>query len=114
MVRQEKLTVRHEMRGGKGDVYLYHILGEEELMGHGRLYARVVLPPGSSIGVHEHIGETEPYYITRGKGIFIDADGSRVPVKAGDVCLISCGESHGMENDGPEELEMIALVIYEG
>lgn len=114
MVRQETLTVKHELRGGKGDVYLYHIMGADEMMGHAMMYARVVLPPGSSIGVHEHVGNTEPYYIIRGSGIFTDADGSQVRVKAGDVCLIACGESHGMENDSDEEeMEMIALILNE-
>lgn len=113
MVRREELVVRHELRGGKGDIYMYHIMKGDELMGHATMYARVVLPPGSSIGVHQHVGNTEPYYITRGNGIFIDADGSRVPVKAGDVCLIACGESHGMENNGTEDLEMIALILNE-
>ena len=98
MVRKENLVVKHEIRGGTGDVYMYHILEENELMGHGTLYARVVLPPGSSIGYHRHVGNTEPYYI----------------LKAGDVCVIACGESHGMENTGKEDLEIMALIINEG
>ena len=112
MVRKENLEVRHEMRGGRGDVYLYHIVPQEELMGHGRLFARIVLPAGSSIGLHTHEKDTEPYYILKGNGIFTDADGSRVPVGPGDVCTIACGESHAMENTGTEDLEMIALVLY--
>ena len=113
MVRKETLTVKHELRGGKGDIYMYHIMNTDELMGHATMYARVVLPPGSSIGVHQHVGNTEPYYILKGKGIFTDADGSRIPVTVGDVCLIACGESHGMENAGEEDLEMIALILNE-
>ena len=113
MVCREELTVKHEMRGGKGDVYIYHVLSAEELMGHGTLYARVVLPPGSSIGYHQHIGNTEPYYILRGNGVFMDADGSRIPVGPGDVCRIACGESHGMENTGTEDVEFMALVLNE-
>lgn len=113
MVRKENKIVRHEMRGGKGDVYMYHILPQEEMMGHGRLFARIVLPAGSSIGRHTHEGDTEPYYILRGNGIFTDADGSRVPVGPGDICTIACGESHAIENTGEEDLEMIALVLFE-
>ncbi|MCI8400597.1 MAG: cupin domain-containing protein [Lachnospiraceae bacterium] len=114
MVRKENLVVKHEIRGGTGDVYMYHILEENELMGHGTLYARVVLPPGSSIGYHRHVGNTEPYYILKGSGIFVDEKGERVPVQAGDVCVIACGESHGMENTGKEDLEIMALIINEG
>ena len=110
MVREHRFQERHEMRGGTGPVYLYHIEEKEELLGHGRLFAKIVLPPGSSIGVHEHIDETEPYYIIEGEGIFIDADGSRVPVKAGDCCLIDPGQSHGIENNSDRDMVFIALV----
>lgn len=114
MVRKEICETKSNLRGGNGEVHFYHIMKSEELMGHGTMYARVVLPSGSSIGVHQHIGNTEPYYILKGEGIFTDADGSRIPVKAGDVCLIQCGESHGMENTSSEDLEMLALIINEG
>ncbi len=113
MVRKENLAVRREMRGGKGDVYLYHILPQEEMMGHGRLFARIVLPPGSSIGRHTHEGDTEPYYILKGQGLFTDADGSQTTVGPGDVCTIACGESHAIENTGDTDLEMIALILFE-
>ncbi len=112
MVRKEKMEVRHEMRGGKGDVYLYHVLEEDEMLGYGRLYARVVLPPGSSIGVHEHAKDTEPFYILKGTGLFTDTDGSVVRVNPGDVCLIGFGNSHGIENDGDEDLELMALILF--
>ena len=67
----------------------------------------------SSIGYHEHLGETEPYYIVSGHGTFIDHDQTRIPVGPDDVCLIACGQSHGFENDSDEELVMMALVYNE-
>ncbi len=111
MVKHETLEIRHELRGGKGDAYLYTILGEEGLLGHGTTYARVVLPPGCSIGYHQHVGNTEPYYILSGCGIFTDADGSRIEVKPGDVCTIEPGQSHGMENAGDEDLVFMGLIL---
>lgn len=100
-------------RGGKGEVIFRHILSKEELMGHGALYAQVTIKPHSSIGYHQHVGNTEPYYIISGKGTFIDNAGSRRDVVPGDVCLIKVGESHGMENNTDEDLVMIALVLNE-
>lgn len=67
----------------------------------------------SSRGFHEHIGETEPYYIISGHGTFIDNDKTRIPVGPGDACLIECGQGHGFENDSDEELVMMALVYNE-
>ena len=78
------------LRGGKGKLEMHHILKPEELNGHGRMYALVKMEPHSSIGVHDHIGETEPYYVLSGHGTFIDHDGSRIPVGPDDVCIIEC------------------------
>ena len=110
MVRKHNLETKQNVRGGNGPVHFYHVLETEELYGHGRLYAKLVLPPGSSIGVHEHIGETEPYYILEGTATFIDENGQRVPIEAGDVCTILPGQSHGVENTGDQDLVMMALV----
>ena len=114
MVCKEQPVIKEHLRGGKGHVVMYHIMDENELMGHATMYARVVIPPHCSIGIHQHVGNTEPYYILKGEGIFTDADGSRKVVHAGDICKIECGESHGMENESEEDLEMIALIINEG
>ena len=113
MVRKTIFETKYDLRDGHGPVHFNHIMKGDELMGHGTMFAHTILPPGSSIGVHQHVGNTEPYYILKGTGIFTDADGSRIEVKAGDACLIQCGESHGMENVGDEDLEMIALIINE-
>lgn len=110
MIRRLDVEIKENMRGGNGKVYMHHIVTKEELLGHGRLFAKVVLPPGASIGVHEHIGETEPYYIIEGNGIFIDENGERCPVSAGDSCTILPGQSHGIENNSDKDLVFIALV----
>ena len=56
---QMKPEIRTEMRGGKGNVELLHILGEDGLNQRGRLFAEITLEPGCSIGYHEHHGESE-------------------------------------------------------
>lgn len=113
MVRKAEIKVVEGLGGGKGRLEMHHILKPEELNGHGRVYALIRMEPHSSIGFHEHIGETEPYYIISGHGTFIDNDGSRIPVGPDDACLIECGQSHGFENDSDEELVMMALVYNE-
>ncbi len=114
MVRHEEGVVKEGLRGGKGHVVIYHILSQEELMGHGAMYARVVIPPHCSIGWHQHVGNTEPYYIIKGQGTFIDHDRSETIVGPGDICTIQCGQWHSMENNSDEDVEMMALVINEG
>ena len=113
MVRKTTTRVVEGARGGAGSVEFHDIISAEEMNGHGRLYALVKMEPHSSIGYHEHVGETEPYYVISGHGTFIDHEKNRIPVGPDDVCLIECGQSHGFENNSDEELVLMALVYNE-
>lgn len=111
MIRKTNNSTITGMMGGKGSLEIREILPKKELMGHGTLYAHVVIHPHSSIGYHQHIGNTEPYYILSGHGVFEDNSHALTEVGPGDVCLIRCGESHGLENPHDEPLEIMALVL---
>lgn len=118
MIR-EVLPVEVEgLAGGCGKVYKYDIVSKEELNGHGRLYARVVIPSGSSVGWHQHVHDTEPYYILKGEGDFYEGDSEngerrKYHVKAGQVCVIEVGQWHSIENNSDSELEIVALIYNE-
>ena len=57
-----------------------------------------------------HEGESETYYILTGTGIYND-NGTKYPVKAGDVVFCDDGEGHGLLNNGKEDLKFIALIL---
>ena len=97
--------------GGKGEVAITRILEVDQFQGKGRLFAHNKIKPNSSIGLHQHNGDFEVFYILKGEGI-VDDNGSKAPVKAGDVILTGNGESHGLENTGRSDLEYIALILY--
>ena len=79
--------------------------------GFGECNAKVVLKPNSSVGWHRHVGETKPYYILEGEGIFVDDDGSRTKVGPGDVCTILPGQCHAIENASScKDLAFMALI----
>ena len=79
--------------------------------GFGECNAKVVLKPNSSVGWHRHVGETEPYYVLEGEGIFVDDDGSRTKVGPGDVCTILPGQCHAIENASScKDLAFMALI----
>ncbi len=111
MVRKANIVEVEGLAGGKGVAEVHHIVPKKDLYGHGRMYAEVHLKPGCTVGWHQHIDETEPYYILRGQGIFIDNDESRTIVNPGDVCTILPGQFHSMENASEtEELVFMALI----
>lgn len=106
---KEKI-VRENPHNGKGSIEVYEILSSKDMGDNVKVFSKVIVKPNSIIGYHKHLGESEAYYVTKGSGIFIDEKENRIPVSEGDVCLINSGESHGMENNTNEDMEMIALV----
>jgi mannose-6-phosphate isomerase-like protein (cupin superfamily) len=107
-----RVDIKDNMRGGKGEIRLEHLLEQSELYEKGRLFSRVTIPVGGSVGYHIHEKEMEAYYILKGTGEY-DDNGVMCEVSAGDTTLTVAGESHGIENNGAEPLELIALIIFE-
>lgn len=105
-----RIEVVPNMAGGKGQVRIKHLLEKEALGEKCRLYAEVTIYPGSSLGYHEHQGESESYYILSGEAIYSD-DNKKYPVKAGDVTLTTSGHGHGLEPTGSEPLVFMALIL---
>ena len=65
-------VTRHELQKGMGDVTFHTFMTKEEAYGSGRTFARVVFEPGTSIGIHEHHGEFEGYYVLKGQALVTD------------------------------------------
>jgi len=105
-----KKEVRDKMRGGPGSVTIHHYFDRSEFTADVRLCARLVLPPGSGIGTHQHKGEDEVYIVIRGTGMLDDGSSSR-RVSAGDAILTGNGGSHAITNDGSEDLEIMAMIM---
>lgn len=99
------------LRGGKGHVLVTKLIDGDQFQGKGRLFARMVLEPGCSIGLHEHTGDIEAYYILSGQGA-LDDNGTLTTVAAGDVVFTGNGEKHAIENTGATNLEFIALILF--
>lgn len=102
---------REKMRGGDGTVTLQHYFKKEEFGGsHVRLCAKLILPPGSSIGLHPHETEDEVYIICKGTGA-VTEDGVAIRVNPGDSVLTGRGKSHSLRNTGADTMEVIAMVV---
>lgn len=109
-VNEMEMEIKQNMRGGKGSIELTHIYKQEELTGKARLCAKVVINPGCSIGLHDHVNEEEIYIILKGKGVVTD-NGVSSEVGPGDSILTGGGASHSIENFGDEPLELLAVIL---
>lgn len=106
-----KIEKKENFQGGEGYVLIEHLLNDKQLMGMCRLYAKVTLMPGCSIGYHIHNGDAETYYILSGEGIYINNNKEETAVYANDVTFTADGEGHSIINTGKEKLVFMALII---
>ncbi len=114
MIRKNQDCVRFSktMFGGPGEVNFTELLKVDEFLGHGRLFNRVCLKPGCRLGKHTHVNDFEVYHILSGKGVYSD-NGTLTELLPGDVAICPEGESHYIENQGPEDLEFVALILFD-
>ena len=110
--RKSDVRVREvaHAQNGKGQVYFHDWLLPEEAKGHGRVFSKVVIPAGSSIGYHQHSGEFEAYYVLEGKGLLRDVE-EVTELNVGDMNLCPDGSFHGIENAGDADLVLMALIM---
>lgn len=69
-----------------------------------------IMPPHTSIGYHQHIGNEETYIVLSGTGMIKINDIER-RVNEKDVIIANDGDWHGLVNDSNENLE---LLVFEG
>ena len=101
------------MRGGQGTVTVKHLLNPDEMLGKGRLFAQNTVPPGASIGLHQHQGDMEAYYVISGSGVYYD-NGQAFNIGAGDLARVDDHNQHSIENTGDIPLVFIALILFTG
>ena len=107
-----KVEYREHMRDGDGTVKLTSLIGSSaELNEKGRLFSRITLEPGCSIGFHIHDKDAELFYILKGTAEYND-NGTISTVQAGDVTVCPTGQGHGIANRTDETVELVAVIVY--
>ncbi|MBR2214659.1 MAG: cupin domain-containing protein [Selenomonadaceae bacterium] len=100
-----------EKAGGKGEITITHLLTPDELKDKCSMFAKVTLPPGTSIGTHRHTGNTETYHILSGEALYND-NGTEKKIGVGVTTYCPDGEEHGIANPSADnDLVFIALII---
>jgi mannose-6-phosphate isomerase-like protein (cupin superfamily) len=70
----------------------------------------VTVPPGCSIGDHDHGDNEERYVILSGSGT-MTMDGAGLAVSAGDVLVNRRFGRHGLCNTSAEELRLLVFQV---
>jgi len=93
----------NNFNGGKGCIILKRTTKKNVMI------AKARLTPGSSVGMHKHMMDSETIYILSGKGKTI-CDGETEMLKSGSVTFCPVGCSHCLINDGDEDLVFFAVI----
>lgn len=102
--------IRKNPRGGEGEVTFAAIWKpNSEMRSHTRMYSKLILEPGCSIGEHTHENEEEIFYILKGTAETLD-NGKKVILQPGESSITRSGESHYLKNAGTETLEVLAVI----
>jgi mannose-6-phosphate isomerase-like protein (cupin superfamily) len=99
------------IHNGKSTAKSVKLFGEEDFETNLKYISFTSIPPGSSIGIHDHKNECEEVYtILEGSGLFT-LNASQRRVNKGDVILSKPGCSHGLENDTSKPLEVFIFWV---
>jgi len=89
-----------------GTAFLY-----EQFKGPWSHVEYVTVPAGSAIPIHSHEREEEVYFIVSGTGT-LTVDGKPWQVRPGVLAACPAGHSHGLSNDGEDDLTLIVVGVW--
>lgn len=113
MIKKQSAMRREPMpnaRGGDGVAIFDHILEKTEMNTNCRMFTKITLEPGTSIGYHKHEREEDIYYIINGIATVTD-NGEKRFVYPGEVVYTGDGGSHSIANEKDVPLEFVSIIL---
>src|SRR5437879_11430010 len=96
--------------GGKGEIQSNRPFVSRDFESALHFVDFVIVPPGTSIGIHQHGANEELYFIVRGSAI-MTVNGVEHQVEEGDLILNKPGWSHGLRNEGSGAVEILVIEV---
>ena len=85
-------------------------MGKTQLLSGRQLFSGLnCFLPGQAHSLHSHAGQDKLYFVLEGRGKVIVGDDTE-SVEAGDLVLAREGVPHGVENPGPGNLVVMAVM----
>ncbi len=102
--------IQEGSHSGRGVVDLYEIWGNSDFESNVDFMDRVVVPPNSTIGYHQHGNNEEMYIVLDGQGTMTMGNVS-IAVKKGDMILNPAYGEHGLVNDSDSDIDLLIIQV---
>ena len=97
-------------RGGQGTAMYRRALDPSVFLTNWSYVDHLVLPPGTSEGLHRHTGVEEVYYVINGEGE-VSVGNETAQIRKGDAVPLQLSDPHAFRNTGTADLELMILGI---
>ena len=105
----EKYT-KENVKGGKGTIDFVPMFPDAQMPPKCKMFTKVTIEKGDSIGEHVHEGDWEFYYVLSCQGVTVE-DGEEILLRPGDLTLTGRGHSHSLENREDQPLTVVAVIL---
>lgn len=95
---------------GAGSVELFEIWEKADFQSNIDFIDRIIVPPGSSIGFHQHGNNEEMYVVLEGTGR-MKIENEEVDVGKGDMILNPAGGRHGLTNNSNRNIDLLVIQV---
>ena len=101
---------REREHEGEGPIHFRRLLTKEDFGSPIDFIDLTTIPPGSSIGLHEHHSNEEAYLILAGNPL-IEAGSEKRRLAIGDVVVVHSGEAHSLINDTETDVQIFVIQV---
>lgn len=96
--------------GGVGTLEFRRLMVAEEFSSAIEFVDYTLIPPGSTIGLHQHSGNEELYLIVSGVAV-VTVEQEKRQLTRGSIGIVRSGQSHELKNDGESPVAMFVVQV---
>jgi quercetin dioxygenase-like cupin family protein len=97
--------------GGEGPIEFRRLLTASAFAAAVDFVDFTVIPPGTTIGKHYHVGNEELYYVAAGRPL-VCVNGDERRLDARDVAVVRSGQWHELRNDTEDDVEIFVVQVH--